>query len=233
MIFAVLFPRLVKSQSGMAVFPNSHIYYENNLEQLGYFERLKKGSTLNGKKVLSDEFIKSNIKLKNDSSIYRNLSARINVYENALEVDYKGDVKYLPVNKIEKIQFQGKDKPYLTQNSLSSELAAPRGFYKLLYNQQSILLCHYSYKIKAATYNVQFDVGQEYDEIVIERDFYLIVGDEMIKLEKNRRKLLKQLGEEREIKEFLRKNKIDPKDEQDMVKFLEYYDSAFTSYLNG
>lgn len=233
MIFAFLFPTLVKCQSGMTAFPNTHIYYENNLEQLGYFEKLKKGPMLNGKKVLNDEFINSNIKLMNDTFIYKDFPARINIYENALEVNYKGEVKYLPVEKIEKIEFLGKNQPYLTQNSLSAEIDAPQGFYKLLYDEQSILLCHYSYKIKEATYNVQFDVGQEYDEIVIEQDYYLIVNNEMIKLEKSRKKLLKQLGEEKGVKDFLKRNKINPKDEQDMVKLLEYYDSAFNNALNA
>jgi hypothetical protein len=233
MIFTALFPTLVKGQSGMTVFPNTHIYYENNLEQLGYFEKLKKGPMLNGKKVLNEEFINSNIKLMNDTFIYKDFPVRINIYENALEVNYKGEVKYLPVEKIEKIEFSGKNKPYLTQNSLSAEIDAPQGFYKLLYDQQSTLLCHYSYKIKEATYNVQFDVGQEYDEIVIEQDYYLIVNNEMIKLEKSRKKLLKQLGEEKDVKDFLKRNKINPKDEQDMVKLLEYYDSAFNNCLNA
>jgi hypothetical protein len=233
MIFTAFFPKLLISQSGMAVFPNSHVYYENNLEQLGYFEKLKKGPMINGKKVLNVDFLNSNIKLINDTCIYKSFPARINIYENALEVNYKGEIKYLPVEKIENIEFPEDKNPYLTQNSLNAEIDAPVGFYKLLYDQESTLVCHYSYKIKEATYNVQFDVGQEYDEVVIEKDYYLIVNNKMIKLEKSRKKLLKQLGEGKEVRDFLKQYRINPKDEQDLVKLLEFYDSAFNNCLNA
>lgn len=232
-IFISLTTKNLMAQKGMSAYPYSTVFFESTWEQMANYEIKKKGSILEGNKVLYEEFINSRIILKDDTCIYKDIPVRINIYENALEVNYKGEVKYLPVDKIDKIELQSQNRPFLTQNSFNEKLSAPVGFYKLLYDQQSTLLCHYSYKIKEANYNVQLDVGQEYDEVVIERDYYLIVDNEMIKLEKNRKKLFKQLGEEKEVRDFLKQHRINPKDEQDLVKLLEFYDSAFNNCLNA
>jgi hypothetical protein len=233
LILVTLLPTFVNAQKGMPAYPYTEVFFESTWEQMANYEKKRKGPSLEGIQVLNEEFISSNIILKNDTCIYQDVPVRINIYENALEVNYKGEVKYLPANRIEKIELQGKSKPFLTQNSFSTKVPAPEGFYKLLYEQKSTLLCHYSYTIKEANYNVALDVGQENDEIVIERNYYIILNNEMIKLEKNRRKLVKQLGADKEVQDFLKKNRINLKDEQDMVKFLEFYDSAFNNCLNA
>jgi len=219
------------AQKGRPSYPYQMVFFESTWQDMANYEKKGSGPKLTGQRVLNEDFIKSNIILKNDTVVYKDVPVRVNVYENALEVKYKGEIKYLPVHKIEKVEFQNQGFSYLTNNTINTD--APEGFYKILYKKQSVLLCHYGYKIKEANYNVQMDVGEKDDKIIVTKDYYVVLNNQLIKLENNRRKLIKQLGNSEAIEDFIKKQKINPKDEQDMIKFLDYYDSAKINCFNS
>ena len=49
---------------------------------------------------------------------------------------------------------------------------------------------------------------------------------QLIEIEKNSRKFARQFSLNEEMDAFFRHNRINPKNEQDLIKFLKYYDST-------
>ncbi len=68
-------------------------------------------------------------------------------------------------------------------------------------------------------------MGERDDKIVITKTHYAFINRQLIELEKNKRKLTRQFNSNEEMDAFFRHNKINPKDEQDLIKFIKYYDS--------
>ncbi|MBE9510120.1 MAG: hypothetical protein IMY71_04510 [Bacteroidetes bacterium] len=180
-------------------------------------------SSLLGTPYLNEEWENADIILSHDDLLVKDIPIRIDVMNNWLEVKLKGKVFLLYVDDTHSLFFKNSNDAFITGNGIAKN--SPAGFYKVIYNEKSSVFCHYSTKIKEATYIPAFNVGEKDDKIIIEKTYYAFINNQLIELEKNKKKLIQQFKSNKEIITFIKHNNINPTKEQDLIKFIKYYDS--------
>lgn len=183
-------------------------------------------SGLAGTPYLNEKWQKADITLLHDDLLIKDIPVKINVRNNWLEVNLKGKVYLLDADDIYSLFLKGNNDAFITTNALDKN--GPSGFFKVIYNDKSSLLCFYSTSIKQANYVPAFDAGEQDDKIIIEKTYYAFINGQLIELEKKRQKFTQQFNLNEEMDAFFRNNRINPKKEQDLIKFLKYYDSTDT-----
>ena len=59
----------------------------------------------------------------------------------------------------------------------------------------------------------------------METNFYVYINKELTELEKTGKKFAQQFGSDERMGDFIKHNKINPRDHEDLIKFITYYDS--------
>ena len=180
-------------------------------------------SSLLGTPYLNEEWKTADIVLSHDDLLVKDIPIRIDVMNNWLEVKHKGKIYLLYLDDTHSFYFKNSNDAFITGNSIDED--SPAGFYKVIYNEKSSLFCHYSTSIKKATYVPAFNVGEKDDKIIIKKTYYVYINNQLIKLEKNKKKLIQQFKSNNKTISFIKHNNINPKKEQDLIKFIKYYDS--------
>ena len=180
-------------------------------------------SILNGTPYLNEEWKNADIIFSQDTLLVKDIPVKIDVMNNWLEVKYEEQIYLLYADDTYSFILKDNNDTYITKNALGTN--GPSGFFKVLYNEKSSLFCHYSTGIKKANYIPAFNVGDRDDKIIIVKTYYAFINRQLIELEKNKRKFTRQFNSNEEMDAFFRHNKINPKDEQDLIKFIKYYDS--------
>ena len=101
-------------------------------------------------------------------------------------------------------------------------------FAELLYNKGSLVYKVYKKEWLKANYEGGYSADRKYDEFVDKYDLYFLKkGDAVLYKAKNSKKQLVEAFPEKqkEISTFIKSNKLDLKEDQSLVKLLEYYDS--------
>ena len=182
------------------------------------------GSGLSGTPYLNEKWQKADIILLHDDLLIKDIPVKINVRSSWLEVNLKGKIYLLDADDIYSFFLKGNNDAFITTNALDKN--GPSGFYKVIYNDKSSLLCFYSASIKQANYVPAFDAGEQDDKIVIEKTYYAFINGQLIELEKKSKKFTRQFNLNEEMDAFFSQNRINPKNEQDLIKFLKYHDST-------
>jgi hypothetical protein len=184
---------------------------------------VKYESSLKGTSYLYKDWVLSDIVFSEDGSVMKDQLTKLDIKDNLLEIKDNDQVKVFNANQVYSVVLKLNTDTFITKNTINVE--EPDGFFKILYNTYSSLLCHYSTEIKKANYNVTLDVGDRDDEIVLHKTYYAFIEGNLIKIENTRRKLLKQFLSDEKIKTFISENKIDPKKEEDIIELLRFYDT--------
>lgn len=180
-------------------------------------------SDLLGTPYLNEEWENADIVLSHDDLLVKDIPIKVDLMNNWIEVNLKGKIFLLYLDDTHSFYFKNSNDAFITGNSIVKD--SPAGFYKVLYNEKSSLFCQYSTNIKKSTYIPAFDVGEKDDKIIIEKTYYAFINNQLIELEKNKKKLIRQFKSNNEIITFIKHNNINPKKEQDLIKFINYYDS--------
>lgn len=180
-------------------------------------------TSLLGTPYLNEEWENADIVLSHDDLLVRDILVKIDVSNNWIEVKREGEIFLLYIDDTHSLFFKNSNTAFITGNGIAEN--SPEGFYEVLYNEKSSLFCHYSTSIKKATYIPAFNVGEKDDKIIIEKKYYAFLNNQLIELEKNKKKLIQQFHSNNEIITFIKQNNINPKNEQDLIKFIKYYDS--------
>ncbi len=101
-------------------------------------------------------------------------------------------------------------------------------FARLLYNQGSLVYKVFRKEFLQANYEGGYSADRKYDEFVDKSDLYFMKqGDRTLyKVKKSKKYMIASFAErEKEISSYLKSNKPDLKDEDAIVKLLEFYDS--------
>jgi len=181
---------------------------------------------LTGTPYLNEEWQNADIVFLKDDLFVKDIQVKIDVRNNWLEVNLKGNVYVLDADDTYSLFFKENNITFITRNALNKN--GPRGFFEVIYNEESSLFCYYSSSIKQANYIPALDAGEEDDKIIINKTYYAYINMQLIELEKKSRKFVKQFNLNEEMDAFFRHNRINPKNEQDLIKFLKYYDSINT-----
>jgi hypothetical protein len=179
-----------------------------------------------GSFYLDKEWKTADIILSNEQVKLTNVPVRIDAKYNLIEIKHNDEVKVLYSYQAHSLMFHENGDIYLTNKSLKD--CDIKGFSKVLFSGESSLVCNYYTKLKEATYNPALHIGEKDKQIVIVPVYHILLGNEAcIKLEKSKKKFRKQFEEEEEVYNFIKKNKINPKKEKDLLKFMEFLDSKY------
>ena len=206
----------------------SVIYNKDNMHELpAYINRQsqlteqKYQTKLLGSNYVSEEWESADVWLSRDDVEIQDVDVRLDVDNSVLEIRIEEGIKVIPSYKISKIFFKSTQDIYVSRSGLN--LYGPTGFYRLLYEGNTALYCHYSTKVKESNYNVALDAGRMDDEIIHVNNYYLAKGEKLIKLENKKSKLADQLGGS-ELLEFIKENNIDVKKESGLIAIAAYLD---------
>jgi len=101
-------------------------------------------------------------------------------------------------------------------------------FAQALYNKESMVYKVYEKEWVKANYEGGYSADRKYDEFVDKYSLYFMKKGENVlyKAKKSKKQMIAAFPEqEKEISSFIKSNKLDLKNEESLVKLLEYYDS--------
>ena len=179
-----------------------------------------------GEIYIDDTWKVAEVTLNESGGVIHHVPVRLDVHNNLLEIQNKGKVKTLSSSNFRSITLEKEHTTYISDAVMKK--TAPRGFYRLIYNKNSSVLCHYYTEIRQSNYNRALDMGEREDAVVMMKDYYFLFKGELIKLEGRRKSLARQFDENDRIYDYILSEKINPKNEFDLVKL-----ASFCDKLNG
>lgn len=213
--------------SSMRIEANSMKLFHGNIVNDPNILNLRTKKSQIGTFYLCEDWKKADIYMGADSSVIKGMETRIDLRRNELEIKYKGEVKVLPSYRVRSIVFTDSEELYITENFLKS---TEKGFYKVLIDDDSSLLCRYNTRIQASNYNIQLDAGQKSSKVIKEQSYFVYKGTSLIELGKTKSRLKKQFNEQPKLFNFIMENKINPKKEESLISFVEFLN---TNHLNA
>ena len=151
-----------------------------------------------------------------------NVPARIDAKSNVIEINHDGKVKVLHSSNTYSLVFKTSKEIFVSNKVLG--ITEPEGFFKIIYNEKSSLICHYSTKLIEGTYNPVLDAGIKENKLLVEPTYYMIKNGKLVKLEKNRKKLIRQFNDQPEVVQYIKNQHITPKLEEDLLKLIGFID---------
>lgn len=107
-----------------------------------------------------------------------------------------------------------------------SDQKGNRTFYKVIYNEKTILYQHLKKHFKPADYQRAYNPDRRFDSFEWEKQYFIKTGNTTEKIKSNPKSILKFFpGKEKEINRYLSENKINIRNEEEIIRLLEYSDS--------
>ncbi len=160
-----------------------------------------------------------------NNTLVRNLSIKYDLFNHQIEILLPDGIKVAKNNRFNSFYLKGVGDDsiaFFNYNYFSDE--PENNFYKhgifevVVTKGESSLLKLHHLKVSDPNYVLALDMGRLDFTIAIVYDYYLKDGNELIELPKNRKQLVKILGERFEgMEEFNKQNKIKPKDEKSLI----------------
>jgi len=173
-----------------------------------------------GSFYLNENWAKTDIFLKNDSTVLRDIHTRIDLRNNVLEIKTKKDTLVLPTYRIKSLLYKESSDVFVTENWVKSPT---KGFFRVLVDDKYALLCHPKVKVEPSDFNIITNTGSKDDKIIQQEFYYLFTDDTLIKIEKSKGKFKKQFGKSDKVAQFLSQQKVKPRNKFfliDLVNFL-------------
>jgi hypothetical protein len=232
-VFLIWLPLLTPAQT------LSNYANQQNIETLGGGDINGMVMTLNkeyegvrGTPFLSDQWARGAVSFR-DGKTHENLPLKLDLYAN--EVLYKrpaGDSVFLNTRNIRQLTIiddaTGASLLFKNQPFSSDAQFKPKSdFYQVIYEGKSGFYLKRRKSILKANYTGAYNEGRAYDEFVNESIYYLRKPDNSLeKIKLNKSSVLSALKDKQsQVKSFVSKEKLALKEEADVVKVLEYYDS--------
>ncbi|MCF8372940.1 MAG: hypothetical protein K9H64_15065 [Bacteroidales bacterium] len=209
------------SNQGSAVKP-----FGEAINQATFLYETKYNPQLIGNYYIEKDWQKADVVFIYDSLLVKDLQIKANVWNNTIEILVDNEIKVLNADQL--LSFTTKETNEVFISHITINVSEPKGFFKLLYNKKSAILCHYSTIVKEGNYNIALNVGNKDNKISIVKNYYAFIDSELIKLPKNRKNLLKQFQGNKLVRDFIRKEKIRPSRETDLIQMINYYDKIMS-----
>lgn len=168
---------------------------------------------------------------RQDSSyLAKDIWVKIDILNNIIEVNYFGQLNLLPIAQLHSVILKDEIGFYVSNKAISND--APRGIYKVLVNAKNTLLVHQFPKSKAKTDNLDRTStlgvsggGETGVDIIVTEEYFGLLNNELIKIEKNRKRFIYQFEEQDNVAQYIKSNKINPKNEKSLTNFFIYINS--------
>jgi hypothetical protein len=178
---------------------------------------------LKGSEYLYEEWRSADIILTHDSTKYHGIPVRLNVRKNVVEVNLDGEVKLLSLPSVYSLYFPLNDALFITSSVLDEDL--PYGFYEVIYNKTSALLCRYITRIRPSNYTIHFDMGERDNRLMILGEYYAIMDGMVIHLQGRCKKLSQQFQSQEDLAGYIMEHRITASNEEDLIDLLAFFDS--------
>jgi hypothetical protein len=183
-----------------------------------------------GTQYYDSTWAEGKIVLFNDSTIYSNLMARLDLKNNYLEVKQNNKVRVLEARRINYFSLlspqMSKPKIFVNSQSFKKEEDI-KGFFEVLStNEKLILFLHKKFWLKKPTYVTAFDVGSRDAKIYhLESLYYGKADDDKVyELKTNKKNLLKIMADKQaEMETYFKEKSPDLKDNRDLANLFNYY----------
>ncbi|WP_448530032.1 hypothetical protein [Raineya sp.] len=165
-----------------------------------------------------------------DGKVYQDVPLKYDVYSNlAVVKNSKGDSIITEVLNIQEFTFKSSKMTFVKEPLLdnSDNIKNYGKLYEQLYKGNKVaLLKNHRKVLLQADYQGGYSANRRYDELVEEYDYFLKKTGTIEKIKLNEKNLLKSLSDkEKELKEFLKKEKLNLKTEVGVLRLLQYYET--------
>ncbi len=225
MLLLVFIPLLAKSQvSQNARYIADIVDPSMTNSELFYASKYKE---ISGSPYIEKEMQKGTIILKDNRKV-EDVMIRYNAYEDALlyQID-KDQVTMLDPPVINGFEYRNNDKVF-TYISISI-LEGKRHFYEVIYEGKSTLVVQHRIKLTEKTNNAgSYGASDMQGSAFKQSDIYFLMDATGKSSEVNltKKSLISALGShDEELQAFIKKNKLKVKENTDLIRLLEYYDS--------
>ena len=101
------------------------------------------------------------------------------------------------------------------------------GFYELLYDGEIMLLVKRKKHLKHVESKGAYSSNRSYDEFIGMPLEYLLIDNKLkvIEFKRGKKSILSSLGDDENLKNYIKTNKLNLKDEGDIIQIITYYDS--------
>ena len=180
-------------------------------------------SDIQGTPYLSENFEAGKIVTQEDS-VFANISLRYNAYSDDLEFK-QGENIFAVADKsiVKKAEFGGN---LFSYRSFEVGAINRDGFFKILSEGKATLMVRYTIKFQDQIEAKAFSDGQPARFEDVEKHFYISVEKAPAKLLTNKKSLFEILSNHKsEMETFISKNKLSIRDEEELIKIIDQYNS--------
>ncbi len=156
-----------------------------------------------------------------DGSVIYDLPMRYNVYTGQMIFKKNDEIYGIGApDSISMIKFNGsifKYKGFVINDVFE------RTYYEIVIDDKASLYKKYDMVITPSNYNEALDVGNKNDRFTLKETLYLQKGDKLVELDKKKKVMQFFSDKEKEISDYIKQEKLSYKDENDVIKLVEYY----------
>ena len=199
------------------------------VDQFGTVKTTNKDPQADGSKsvYLVDEWVNSNIYLRQaaGSNMIENIPIKVDLLTNSIELQSPTGVKVLSLSKVDKFEWvnpaNGKHEAYT--NCGKVEGGKLSGFCVVSGDEVKLIRHHHVQVIKP-DYNVALDVGSKEERTIKKTTLYLVKNQRFVEYSKRSVYALME-DKQRQVKDFVKKNKLNLNEEADLNTLVDYYNS--------
>jgi hypothetical protein len=190
-----------------------------------------------GNALLDENWNKSTFLLYKNQELISGYLVRYNIAENEFELMQVAAEKVyrLQASVVQNVAWidsnTGKTRYFVNGMDYQEEGAPIAGFFEVLVDGEIPYFRRTKAILKKANYNTALMVGNPNDEIVKRDIYYYLEGNTVIEVPKTRKKILEVFPDKQsELEAFIKQNNLYFKDENDVIRLFEYYNSLFEGY---
>lgn len=219
---------LIISSISLLAQPANKVNFQEKGSTFSYVDIPLKQEPTKGSEYADSVWRYTDIFLK-DSTYANEILARYNPYSKKLEIVAGNQVKLLTYLRIDKFSYMndiGTTDYYenCMNYSQPSNTSAISGFFKVIVDDNTKLLVHHNIKTVRANYNSALDAGNNYDEIVVNENYYVYKNNTLYLVKFKKKSILKIFNDKSiEIENYVKSNKLRYKKPEDVKKIVTYY----------
>ena len=206
------------------------------VDQFGIIKSIPaKQSQVIGSVYLNDEWLTSNIYLKRGlfpADRIEKVAIKVDLMTNTIELKTEEGIKVLDQAKVDKFEWFNPQtntrEVYINGNHFTLNGTKFDNFCTVYGNRGRLVKWSYV-ELQKADYNVALDVGNKEDRFIKKSKFYLLKDNELIELTKKSVYLV-MAPKADEIRQFIKKNRVNFTQESDIRSVIDYYDSLSSEF---
>lgn len=203
---------------------NAQINNTIGLDQSGMLLRVKNSAFDNivGSPYLIKDWTNGNVKFFGADPI-QNVALKLDLMENLLVVKGKNDQENLFDTKVSEFTLNdsGKERLFRAGFTSSKNLAIP-GYFEIIYDGKTKLLVR---ELKSIIESTGYNTSTITKNISSSVEYYISKADNVVNLVKLNEKSILAILDKSELAKYVKDNKLNLKNRDEVVKLLQYYDT--------